>query len=169
MDDRLIPFRHNAWATRVLLERCRPLSREDFHRRFPIGPGSLHDTLLHVIGAMRRWADRIGQRPLRPSPQGGETGLTPNEMIDLLAAAAAELEAVAVDVYANHRGEELIEFANPDGGPPWRFRKSASLAHVTTHGMHHRAQALNMLRQLGVDPLPEIDVMDWELAEGRPA
>jgi uncharacterized damage-inducible protein DinB len=41
------------------------------------------------------------------------------------------------------------------------------LIHVTTHGMHHRAQCLNMLRQLAVpgisDRLPEIDVLEWQV------
>lgn len=165
MDDRLIPFRHNAWATRVLLERCRALSPEDFHRRFPIGPGCLHDALLHVIGAMARWSDRIAEREVRPMPQGGPAK-SPEEMLALLAAAADDLERVAAHVYAESRGGERIAFANPAGGPPWHFRKAAALVHVTTHGMHHRAQALNMLRHLNVDPLPEIDAMDWELAEG---
>jgi uncharacterized damage-inducible protein DinB len=40
------------------------------------------------------------------------------------------------------------------------------LAHVTTHGMHHRAQCLNMLRRLEVaglsDNLPELDVLEWQ-------
>jgi uncharacterized damage-inducible protein DinB len=35
------------------------------------------------------------------------------------------------------------------------------LTHVTTHGMHHRAQCLNMLRQLGVTPLPPSSVTEW--------
>ena len=38
---------------------------------------------------------------------------------------------------------------------------------VATHGMHHRAQCLNMLRQLAVpgisDRLPEIDVLEWQI------
>lgn len=48
-----------------------------------------------------------------------------------------------------------------------RFEIGAALVHVTTHGMHHRAQCLNMLRHLGVpgisDRLPEIDPLDWQL------
>ena len=35
------------------------LSDDAWHRRFEIGPGSLHDTLTHIVGAMFRWADRI--------------------------------------------------------------------------------------------------------------
>jgi uncharacterized damage-inducible protein DinB len=30
-----------------------------------------------------------------------------------------------------------------------------------THGMHHRAQCLNMLRRLGVQPLPPSSVAEW--------
>jgi uncharacterized damage-inducible protein DinB len=35
------------------------------------------------------------------------------------------------------------------------------ITHVATHGMHHRAQCLNMLRQLGVTPLPKSSVVEW--------
>jgi len=42
------------------------------------------------------------------------------------------------------------------------------ITHVTTHGMHHRAQCLNMLRHVGVNPLPQSSVLQWMLAgEGR--
>jgi uncharacterized damage-inducible protein DinB len=39
--------------------------------------------------------------------------------------------------------------------------RGAVLAHVTTHGTHHRAQCLNMLRRLGVNPLPPSSVAEW--------
>jgi len=54
----------------MLLERCRPLTRDQFHQRFEIGLGSLHDNLTHVGEVMRRWADRIDGRPLRPALAG---------------------------------------------------------------------------------------------------
>jgi uncharacterized damage-inducible protein DinB len=47
------------------------------------------------------------------------------------------------------------------------------LVHVATHGSHHRAQGLNMLRRLGLpgvsDRLPEIDVLDWQARTGPAA
>ena len=49
------------------------------------------------------------------------------------------------------------------GGRNFSFTRGAILTHVTTHAMHHRAQCLNMLRQLGVDPLPASSVMDWTM------
>ncbi len=88
-----VMLRHDAWATREVLRACAGLTTEQWTRRFIIGPGSLHDALTHVVGAM--------------------------------------------------------------------------LVHVTTHGAHHRAQCLNMLRLLGLpgvsDRLPEIDALDWDM------
>ena len=39
--------------------------------------------------------------------------------------------------------------------------RGATIVHVTTHGTHHRAQCLNILRQLGVTPLPPSSVAEW--------
>jgi uncharacterized damage-inducible protein DinB len=48
------------------------------------------------------------------------------------------------------------------GGQPYRLTLGAMLVHVTTHGMHHRAQCLNMLRRIGGDDRPlELDALEW--------
>jgi uncharacterized damage-inducible protein DinB len=160
-----ILLRHDAWATREVLRACTTLTDEQWHRRFEIGLGSLHDTLTHVIGAMRRWADRIDGPPteLRPSIEG-DARRTPSELLALLDAFAVELAASAERARARGLG---TEFAVTLAGQTHRFTLGAALVHVTTHGMHHRAQCLNMLRHLGVpgvsDRLPEIDPLDWQL------
>ncbi len=159
----LIPLRHDAWATRSMLERCRALGEDQFHRRFDIGPGSLHDTFRHIIGAMLRWADRIAQRPVKESIERGGM-LSVDEMLRTLDLAARDLEAVARDVYENERFADLMEWPN-EGKPPYRFHKTTALVHVTTHGMHHRAQVRWMMRQLGLDVTPDRDTVEWELAE----
>jgi uncharacterized damage-inducible protein DinB len=40
------------------------------------------------------------------------------------------------------------------------------IAYVITHSMHHRAQLLYMLRRLGIEGLPEGDVLSWEQPAG---
>jgi uncharacterized damage-inducible protein DinB len=130
-----------------------------------MGPGSLHDTLTHIVGAMFRWADRIDGPPrvVRPSIEDG-TRRTPAELMTLLDGAAPDLAASAERARA--RGLETALNVTL-GGQAYRFTLGAMLVHVTTHGMHHRAQCLNMLRQLAVpgvsDRLPEIDVLEWQL------
>ena len=49
------------------------------------------------------------------------------------------------------------------GDKSYSFSRGAILTHVTTHGMHHRAQCMNILRTLGVDPLPPSSVMEWTM------
>jgi len=160
-----ILFGHNLWATRVLLERSRELSPEQFHRRFDIGPGSVHDALRHVVGAMLRWADRIGGRTVRRSIEKNGRQYTAEELLPLLAQADAELRAVADELTAQNRWSEVMEFT-ADEGRTWRFTRATAMMHVLTHGMHHRAQVLNMRRQLGLPPLGlDLDVVEWECVQ----
>lgn len=166
-----ILLRHDHWGTRRVLEVCRELSPAQFQQRFDMGPGSLHDTLAHVIGAMRRWADRLTQRPIRPAIDNPPRNVgmpseyrirTPDELIALLDPAAAELATIAVDL--RRPGglglDSEISFALDN--TTYRTTRGAGLVHVTTHGTHHRAQCLNMLRRLGVRALPELTVVDWQ-------
>jgi uncharacterized damage-inducible protein DinB len=158
-----------------VLRECQRLADEPWHRRFEMGPGSLHDTLTHVVGAMLRWADRIDGPPseLRPSIEDG-TRRSPAELLSLLDTAEARLSASAARARARGLATEMDVTL---GGQAYRFTLGAMLVHVTTHGMHHRAQCLNMLRHLGMsgvsDRLPDIDALEWQLASaagtGRPA
>lgn len=136
-----------------------------------MGPGSLHDTLAHVIGAMRRWADRLTQRAIRPAIDNPPRNVgmpsdyrirTPDDLITLLDAAAADLAAITHDIQqpAGPGLESEITFALDN--TTFRATRGAALVHVTTHGTHHRAQCLNMLRRLGVTHLPELTVVDWQ-------
>ena len=158
--DRLLA--HNAWATRELLVRCRDLAPEQFTRGFDIGPGSLHDTFLHIIGAMEFWADHISGRPRRPSIRKDNRTWTPDELTARLEDATTDLAAVAGAVADEGRLEEMMQVRDK------RFTRGSAIAHVVTHGMHHRAQVLNMLRRLGVQNLIEGDVISWEQAGAGP-
>ncbi len=150
----------NAWATRVLLERCRALTPEQFSQRFDIGPGSLHDVLRHLIGAMRRWSDRIAGRPVRERLEKAPDLHTPDELLIVLEEAARDLQEAVHRVRQEGRYDEMMqtEFS------PARFTRGTAIVQVLTHGAHHRAQALNILRRLGVADLPELDAIEWEVS-----
>jgi uncharacterized damage-inducible protein DinB len=46
-------------------------------------------------------------------------------------------------------------------GKTLTMTRAATFAHLATHNAHHRAQCLNMLKQLGVRPLPPSSVAEW--------
>jgi uncharacterized damage-inducible protein DinB len=168
---------HNRWATRLILDRCRALTDEQFRRPFPIGPadkGGLCAILTHIVGAMRRWADRIAGRPIRPPIEPWRPGAEPHppytqeELLNLLDDAHADLAAV---IEAVRRGgqpalsrELTLTFATTGGEHSVSFTAGAAIASAAVHGHYHRAQCMNILRQLGA-PTAAIDVIDWQQAE----
>lgn len=151
---------HNHWSTRNMLEACVALTSEQFHQRFELGPGSLHDTLRHCLGAMTRWGDLLAGR-VSGAPLEATAPRTAIEMLELLDLLTADLRASA----EAHPNDETLTAVR--GGKTYAFTRGAILTHVTTHGMHHRAQCLNMLRRLGVEPLPASSVMEWTLTGDR--
>ena len=146
----------NRWATRNILEACTRLTAQQFEQSFEIGPGSLQATLTHILGAMRGWGDMLAGREQRARLET-EGPFSAEQLLDLLDGIADDLEASA----QAHPVDELVTGSR--GGKEYTFKRGGVLTHVTTHGMHHRAQCLNMLRHLGVDPLPGSSVVEWIL------
>lgn len=145
---------HDRWATRNILDACSKLSDEQFHQRFEMGSGSLHDTITHVLAAMRLWDDLLASREPRPRLDPVQRR-TPAE---LMALADESYDDFANSV-RSHPLEEIVLRVRE--GKTYSFTRGAVLSHVTTHAMHHRAQCLNMLRHVGVKPLPPSSVMEW--------
>jgi len=150
-----ILLEHDQWATRQMLSACAELSPEQYHHRFEMGPGSLHDTTTHIVGAMRAWGDMLAGR--EPRPRLETTQRTPTELQAIFDEVAADFSTAA----QSHPLDEIVVAQR--GGQTYSFVRGAVVTHVMTHGMHHRAQCLNMLRQLGVNPLPPSSVLEWTL------
>jgi uncharacterized damage-inducible protein DinB len=147
---------HDRWATGQMLDACATLTEEQFHRRFEIGPGSLHDTLRHVIAAIRVVGDTLAGVEPRPRLETDGQRRTPAQLRALLDESYPPFAAEA-----RRRPLEETVTRRTAIGREITMTRAAAFAHVTTHGMHHRAQCLNMLRQLGVTPLPPSSVVEW--------
>jgi uncharacterized damage-inducible protein DinB len=145
---------HDRWASRQILEACSKLTPEQFHQRFEMGPGSLHDTTTHIIQAMRLMSDLLAGREVRPRLEPAEHR-TPGQLLALLEETADDFGQLV----RSHPLEGIV--TRERGGKTYSFTRGAVATHVTTHGMHHRAQCLNMFRHLSVKPLPPSSVMEW--------
>ena len=152
--DRLL--QHDAWTTRQLLLRCHGLTDEQLDRRFDIGHGPVRDTFEHIIFNMEVWSNLMaGHEPLPADRPQSVPAFTRR-----LDRAASVLSQVARDVAARGGWDETWLDVLDD--PPTKKTYGGAIAHVITHSMHHRAQLLWMLRQLGLQELPEGDVLSWE-------
>ncbi|HYE61694.1 MAG TPA: DinB family protein [Phycisphaerales bacterium] len=179
-----ILLRHDAWATRTVLHLCEKLTREQFHQKFPIGLGSLHENLTHIISATRRWTDRLAGRTPRPMlhsvpkyPHIPTEAMdrTPAELLKLLDVAERDLAATVQASRASHFADTVhLDWPGEDGTKKrYTFTHGAVIVHICTHAMHHRAQCLNMLKHLSVpgvsDKLPDPSVTDWVAEVETPA
>jgi uncharacterized damage-inducible protein DinB len=149
---------HDRWATAQVLDACAAhLTPEQFHQHFDIGPGSLHDTLTHILGAMRTWTDTLAETATpRPRLETDGQRRTPPQLRELLDECSREFVAEA-----HRRPLDATITRRTRDGRTVVMTRGAVLMQVVTHGMHHRAQCLNMLRQLGVTPLPPSSVTEW--------
>jgi uncharacterized damage-inducible protein DinB len=155
---------HDRWATAQVLDACEKLPEDQFHRRFEIGHGSLHDTLAHMIGAVRALTETLGGWQPRPRPEGDGRRRTPGQLRALLEESWREYAAEA----RRRPPEETVTRTTRDGRT-LTMTRAAVFAHLATHGAHHRAQCLNMLRHLGIKPLPPSSVAEWTWTGDAPA
>jgi uncharacterized damage-inducible protein DinB len=154
-------YEYNSWANRRILALCAGLTDAQLDLNREMGFGSLRNTIFHILAAEEIWLERWEGRPWRQF----ETDAGGRSLDDI----AARLERVAADratllqreradgwqrvcEYKNARGDA---FRNPLGDLAW---------HVANHGIHHRAQALNYLRQFGRKVAGGLDYIFYRLA-----
>src|SRR4051812_8985973 len=82
---------HDRWATRQILDVCGPLTEEQFHKRFEMGQGSLHDTLAHMFAAMQAWTQILAHQEPKPRIDQDRKKRTVAELTDIHESSASEL------------------------------------------------------------------------------
>lgn len=150
--DRLLA--HDAWTTRQLLLRCRELSDEQLDRVFDIGDRSLRGTFDHLIENMEQWTDQMMGLPIRP----GESRCSVERFLERLTLISKDFAEFAQRVEREGRADEMCD--DPQDGK--RRSLGGIIAHIITHSMHHRAQAMYLMEKLGLEDVLEGDALGWE-------
>jgi len=144
---------HHRWANEQLLAACEGLTDEQFDREFEMSLGTLRKTLTHVAGALQGWGDMIAGREQRPRLE--EEPFSIAQLRELY-------DKVTTDFENTTRANPAHGIATGNkGGNSYSFTRGGVLTHVMTHAVHHRAQCINMLRHMGIDPLPPSSVLEW--------
>jgi uncharacterized damage-inducible protein DinB len=152
--------RHDAWTTRSLLTLSRDLTDAELDREFDIAHRSLRRTFVHIIANMECWCDLMSGNPQRWAGRAAKPPTSLTGLTDRLDNVAEQLLSLGQTVVSQNREDDFFIDCLDD--PPRQKPLGAGLVHVATHGMHHRAQCLFIMRQLGMKDLIEGDALSWE-------
>jgi uncharacterized damage-inducible protein DinB len=168
---------HRAWANRKLVASAERLSGESLRQPLEIGQGSIWKSLLHLYAAEYAWLEVLlgNSDPRVPGDvpgklPGNQQGDRPIGSLDELKAKWNELEGRWQAYLARLTADALAEDVRKKttSGKEYATRRADVLLHVCTHAHYTAAQVVNMLRQVGAEPLP--DLMLISLArEGKAA
>lgn len=149
--DPLTIYDYLVLARQRIFDAVRPLGDDDYLRQFPIGLGSLARTLTHIMICEYTYVLRIEGKPVPPYEQFLYQDEKPPPFDRLEAAWTEQASRTKVALSAVRDWNAQIEFRAMWGNPPPIVTASAAglFTTLSLHEVHHRAQALNMLRQLG--------------------
>ncbi|HYD01271.1 MAG TPA: DinB family protein [Phycisphaerales bacterium] len=157
MNDPLRIYHYLTLSRARVLDAARPLTPDQHSQVFPIGFGTLLRTLTHVMMCEWMYARRIERTTLPPYSHWPYHDETPPPLGTLIAAWAEQAEHTRRTIAAVTDWQAPIEYRIPIPGTEDPGEKpqiiTATAADIFTqlalHEVHHRAQAINMLRQLG--------------------
>jgi len=154
--ERVRYFDYLCLAREKLFGWVRNQPAEVYRRSFPIGLGSISVTLVHI--ATVQWGHT--QRLLGREPTGARGQYTDNPFsldtqpeFEQLVGIWARLNPQTRQAFADLGDPERhFEFFPKVIKPPIRIRVTADVlvGHLLFHEVHHRAQVMTMLRQVGI-------------------
>ena len=155
---------HRAWVNRKLLDAANVLSEENLRKPLPIGQGSIWKSLLHLYAAEYVWIETLSgnEAPLVPGDlagkiPGNQEGEDAIRALDELAGKWKKLDTrwrAYLEKLTDADLDELVYKVSTQGKRS-ATRRGDILLHVCTHAQYTTAQVINMLRQVGVQPLPD--------------
>ncbi len=157
---------HRQWANQSLIAAALKLSDGQLRQEFPICRGSVWLTLLHLYAGDYVWLEALlgDEEPLVPGDlpdqlPGNQAGQGAIQNLDELIVKWAALDQRWLSYLADLDGGDLDGLVAKKStfvgnGKVYRTKVYDVLLHVCTHAQYTTAQAVNMLRQLGVKELP---------------
>ena len=145
------------WLTRRTRDAARTLTAEQFTREFPIGIGSVRNTLIHLLGAERIWIAVVEE---------SDPAVTMPTATDLPTMAAIDEAWPAVharwDAYLDRLDEHELSriVSRVRDGKTYSQRVADALMQVPTHALYHNAQLSFMFRSMGAQ-LPDSSWILW--------
>ncbi|MBX3394148.1 MAG: DinB family protein [Phycisphaerae bacterium] len=150
-------FRYSDWANGQLIMAAAPLSDDKLDTPVEMGPGSLRRTLMHLWAGEHVWLQRWQRRTETAWPDEAER-LSPKEIGERLSKVSGIRAAFIDSVKPESLGREITY--RDSKGDLFTATLSDMLIQGILHSVHHRAQAVNMIRRAGGISV-DLDYMYW--------
>jgi uncharacterized damage-inducible protein DinB len=154
-------FRHNAWATRKLLQFCERLSPEQLRAKAIGAFGSINATLKHILGSEAYYRFLFTGR--LPDWDWKDDELPSIKQLERW---ADDMASFWEDLLSSPVDADVLLIREHDDGSKREARIGIVLAQVLHHGNVHREQVCSILTSLGIEP-PDLDVWSFGIATGR--
>ena len=148
----------NTWANKRLADFILSIPEEKQLAEVPSSFSSLYKTLLHMWDAETAWWQRIKMAERLQLPSDNFNGNMP-ELVQGLLDQSTKWEQW-LSTATNPQLEHVCQYQNSKREvvkmPVYQIA-----FHVFNHGTYHRGQLVNILRQLGIDKVPQTDFSVW--------
>ena len=149
---------YNIWAHQKIMDVILSLPEEKQLAHVPSSFESLYQTILHIWDAESVWWQRMKLHERFVKPSDNFKGTTRDVVNGLIS--QSKLWESWVSNVPDHSLDHVFEYRN-NKKEQVKMPIFQMLTHVFNHGTYHRGQLINMLRQLGVDKLPQTDFSAW--------
>lgn len=145
------------WMTNRTFTAARTLDHAELHRKFPIGIGSVFETLLHLCGAEFIWVRVVTNRAdgvtMPTTPQCPDLDAVERLWKDTRSEWDAFLNALTPE-----ECDRIVQRTRE--GRTYSQRVSDACIQVPTHALYHNAQISFMFRSMG-KTLPDSSWIAW--------
>ena len=149
---------YNIWANQKLLDVILALPEEKQNQELASSFKSLYLTLLHMFHAESVWWQRMKLLERINLPMETFKG-SMQELADELLQQNSQWQQ-----WVNSATEPMLEHVFQYYTAKKEMYKQPvcqMILHVFNHGTYHRGQLVNMLRQLGIEKIPQTDFIVW--------
>ena len=156
-------YAYNQWANDKIVQLCDGLTDAQLDQPKEMGMGTLRATLFHILTADVVWMERLESSPWREFPTDPD-----GKSIAEIAQSLDQLGRRRLGLIGQNQSDQwnaTIKYLDSKK-TEYSHQLHDLLLHVWIHGIHHRAQALNYLKQFDRTIPGGIDWIFYRLATG---
>ena len=149
---------YNLWANNLLASAIEMLSDEQHRAEIKSSFSSIYKTVLHLLNAESIWWQRIKLQERIDRPSDSFSGSV-KELTGRLHQQDKQWQEWIATLTEHGLHHEFIYLDSKKE----RFKQPVfqMLLHLFNHSTYHRGQIVTMLRQLGVEKIPNTDFIGW--------